>query len=165
MSEHEYEKFTEKEEAIVDGVDISGIWNRMYEPRELTGYDLTFMDKVTETPGAESMGWCYQCAQCVGVCPVDNVGSYGPRKLFRKLQTGMNLFENDDLWLCTTCMNCLRVCPKEVNMMKIMPAIQGTGRFERESSGRNSGDAAECFGIRQSHGGVSEKAPALDEGT
>ena len=48
MSEHEYEKFTEKEEAIVDGVDISGIWNRMYEPRELTGYDLTFMDKVTE---------------------------------------------------------------------------------------------------------------------
>ena len=124
MSEHEYEKFTEKEEAIVDGVDISGIWNRMYEPRELTGYDLTFMDKVTETPGAESMGWCYQCAQCVGVCPVDNVGSYGPRKLFRKLQTGMNLFENDDLWLCTTCMNCLRVCPKEVNMMKIMPAIR-----------------------------------------
>ena len=124
MSEHEYEKFTEKEEAIVDGVDISGIWNRMYEPRELTDYDLTFMDKVTETPGAESMGWCYQCAQCVGVCPVDNVGSYGPRKLFRKLQTGMNLFENDDLWLCTTCMNCLRVCPKEVNMMKIMPAIR-----------------------------------------
>ena len=36
----------------------------------------------------------------------------------------MNLFENDDLWLCTTCMNCLRVCPKEVNMMKIMPAIR-----------------------------------------
>ena len=49
MSEHEYEKYTEKEEAVVDGVDISGIWNRMYEPRELTGYDLTFMDKVTET--------------------------------------------------------------------------------------------------------------------
>ena len=124
MSEHEYEKYTEKEEAVVEGVDISGIWNRMYEPRELTGYDLTFMDKVTETPGAESMGWCYQCAQCVGVCPVDHVGSYGPRKLFRKLQTGMNLFENEDLWLCTTCMNCLRVCPKEVDMMKIMPAVR-----------------------------------------
>ena len=46
MSEHEYEKYTEKEEAVVEGVDISGIWNRMYEPRELTGYDLTFMDKV-----------------------------------------------------------------------------------------------------------------------
>ena len=104
MAEHKYEKFTEKEEAVVEGIDISGVWNRMYEPRELSEYDLTYMDKVTETKGAESMGWCYQCAQCVGVCPVDHVGSYGPRKLFRKLQTGQNLFESDDLWLCTTCM-------------------------------------------------------------
>ncbi len=124
MTEHSYEKYTEQEEAVVEGIDISGIWNRMYEPRELSGYDLTFLDKVTETPGAESMGWCYQCAQCVGACPVDNVGSYGPRKLFRKLQTGENLFESDDLWLCTTCMNCLRVCPKEVDMLRIMPALR-----------------------------------------
>ena len=36
MSEHKYEKFTEKEEAVVEGIDISGVWNRMYEPRELT---------------------------------------------------------------------------------------------------------------------------------
>ena len=47
MSEHKYEKFTEKEEAVVEGIDISGVWNRMYEPRELTEYDLTYMDKVT----------------------------------------------------------------------------------------------------------------------
>ena len=43
MSEHKYEKFTEKEEAVVEGIDISGVWNRMYEPRELTEYDLTYM--------------------------------------------------------------------------------------------------------------------------
>ena len=49
MAEHKYEKFTEKEEAVVEGIDISGVWNRMYEPRELTEYDLTYMDKVTET--------------------------------------------------------------------------------------------------------------------
>ena len=66
MSEHEDEKFTEKEEAIVDGVDISGIWNRMYEPRELTGYDLTFMDKVTETPGVNGMVLSV-CTMCWGV--------------------------------------------------------------------------------------------------
>ena len=88
MSEHEYEKFTEKEEAIVDGVDISGIWNRMYEPRELTGYDLTFMDKVTETPGAESMGWCYQCAQCVGVCPVEMWEVTGRGNSFENFRPG-----------------------------------------------------------------------------
>ncbi|HHH50381.1 MAG TPA: (Fe-S)-binding protein, partial [Saprospiraceae bacterium] len=57
-------------------------------------------------------------------CPVDNVGEYGPRKIFRSLQTGMDLFNDDELWKCTTCMNCLRVCPKEVDMVKIMPAVR-----------------------------------------
>jgi Fe-S oxidoreductase len=58
------------------------------------------------------------------VCPVDHVGSYGPRKIFRNLQVGQDLFTNDDLWLCTTCANCLRVCPKEVDMLQIMPAVR-----------------------------------------
>jgi Fe-S oxidoreductase len=60
----------------------------------------------------------------VPVCPVDLVGEYGPRKIHRKVQTGTDLFHDPDLWLCTTCMNCLRVCPKEVDMIKIMPAVR-----------------------------------------
>ena len=36
----------------------------------------------------------------------------------------MDLTQDDDLWLCTTCMNCLRVCPKEVDMIQIMPAAR-----------------------------------------
>ncbi len=115
----------EKQHAVVDGVDISGHWNRMFEQRVSTTYDTDALDKVTQVPGAESMGWCYQCAKCVGVCPVDIVGGdYGPRKIFRKLQTGVDLFESTDLWMCTSCMNCLRVCPKEVDMIQIMPAVR-----------------------------------------
>ncbi len=124
------ESFVQKESVIIDGVDISGHWNKMYEPREITSYDLTYMDKLTDIPGAESMGWCYQCAQCIGVCPVDHVGDYGPRKIFRKLQIGMDIFNSPDLWECTTCMNCLRVCPKEVDMMKIMPAAREVAVLE-----------------------------------
>jgi dimethylglycine catabolism B len=75
-------------------------------------------------PGAESLEWCYGCGKCVPVCPVDIVGEYGPRKIHRKVQTGMDLFNDHDLWLCTTCMNCLRVCPKEVDMIQIMPAVR-----------------------------------------
>jgi len=52
------------------------------------------------------------------------VGEYGPRKLHRKVQTGIDLLTDDDLWPCTTCGNCLRVCPKEVDMMQIMPAVR-----------------------------------------
>lgn len=114
----------EKEKAVVDGIELTAEWNRMFHQRAIFDYDTSTLDKVTEVPNAESMGWCYQCGQCVPVCPVDNVGDYGPRKIFRSLQTGMDLFTSDDLWKCTTCMHCLRVCPKEVDMIKIMPAIR-----------------------------------------
>ncbi len=114
----------EKAEAVVDGVDISGHWNRMLEPRWITDYPTEAMDWVTSLDGGESLRACYQCAKCVPVCPVEHVGSYGPRKLMRKVQLGNNLMEDPDLWLCTSCAACLRVCPKEVDMLQIMPAIR-----------------------------------------
>ena len=118
------DQIREKEHVIQEGMDISGHWNRMFEQRVLWDYTPELIEKVTDVEGGESFGWCYQCAQCVPVCPVDIVGEYGPRKIFRKVQTGMDLFQSDDLWQCTTCMNCLRVCPKEVNMIEIMPAVR-----------------------------------------
>ncbi|HSG43518.1 MAG TPA: (Fe-S)-binding protein [Anaerolineales bacterium] len=117
-------KYVEKEHAVVDGVDVSGHWNRMFEQRVITEYTPELIEKVASIPGAESFADCYQCAKCVAVCPVDVVGNYGPRKLYRYAQTGLDLSESPELWLCTTCANCLRVCPKEVNMVNIMPATR-----------------------------------------
>jgi Fe-S oxidoreductase len=117
-------KVVEKEQAVVDGVDISGHWNRMFEQRVITEYTPELIEKIASIPGAESFADCYQCAKCVAVCPVDVVGNYAPRKLYRYAQTGIDLTEAPELWLCTTCANCLRVCPKEVNMVDIMPATR-----------------------------------------
>jgi len=117
-------KIIEKEQAVVDGIDISGHWNRMFEQRVITEYTPELIQKIASIPGGESFADCYQCAKCVAVCPVDVVGNYGPRKLYRYAQTGMDLTEAPELWLCTTCANCLRVCPKEVNMVNIMPAAR-----------------------------------------
>ncbi|MDK1018400.1 MAG: (Fe-S)-binding protein [Actinomycetota bacterium] len=114
----------EHEHYELEGVDISGHWNRMFEQRVIFDYDIEQLDRVTALDGGESMGWCYQCSQCTAVCPVDHVGDYGPRKIYRKLQVGMDFFTSDDLWLCTTCANCLRVCPKEVDMLQIIPAAR-----------------------------------------
>lgn len=124
MAEMPKAKAVELSQAVVGGVDISGRWNRMFEERVIYEYGIDQLAEITALPGAESFGWCYQCAKCIAVCPVDHVGDYGPRKLFRKVQLGLDLREAPELWLCTTCANCLRVCPKEVNMIEIMPAVR-----------------------------------------
>ncbi|OGK93255.1 MAG: iron-sulfur cluster-binding protein [Candidatus Rokubacteria bacterium GWC2_70_24] len=109
---------------MVEGIDLPGHWNRMFETRVITDYDPGTLDEITALPGGESLGWCYQCAKCVGVCPVDIVGDYGPRKIHRDVLRGISLLDDPNLWLCTTCSNCLRVCPKEVDMIQIMPAAR-----------------------------------------
>lgn len=120
----EPERIREKEHVVQDGMDISGHWNRMFEQRVIWDYTPELLEKVRGVTGGESFGFCYQCAQCVPVCPVHTVGDYGPRRIYRRVQTGVDLFESPDLWQCTTCMNCLRVCPKEVDMIQIMPAVR-----------------------------------------
>lgn len=118
------DKITETEHLVVEGMDISGHWNRMFGQRVIFDYDIDNLEKVTALPGGESLNWCYGCGKCTTVCPIDIVGDYSPRKIHRKTQLGIDLFTSPDLWLCTTCMNCLRVCPKEVNMINIMPAVR-----------------------------------------
>jgi Fe-S oxidoreductase len=121
--------------------ELRGMWNRMFEQRVIWDYDTAGFEKIGALPGGESLEWCYGCAKCVPVCPVDLVGEYGPRKIHRKVQTGTDLFTSDDLWLCTTCMNCLRVCPKEVDMIKVMPAV----REQAVSAGTVPGELVDVF--------------------
>lgn len=122
--EKQYPNVLEKDVAVVDGYELHGQWNRMFEQRVIWDYDVDQMERIRDLPGGESLSWCYGCGKCVPVCPVDIVGDYGPRKIHRMVQTATDLFTNDNLWLCTTCGNCLRVCPKEVDMLQIMPAVR-----------------------------------------
>ena len=149
------ERIVEKAHVIQEGMDISGHWNRMFEQRVITDYTPELIEKVADVPGGESFAWCYQCAQCVPVCPVDVVGDYGPRRIFRRVQTGEDLFSSPDLWQCTTCMNCLRVCPKEVDMLQIMPAV----RAEAVLGGNVPAELQEVFESTFNYGNPMGQSP------
>jgi Fe-S oxidoreductase len=131
----------ELEHAVVDGIDISGSWNRMFSQRSITEYPTEAMDWVSGLVGGESLRACYQCGKCVPVCPVNHVGDYGPRKLNAKVLRGSRLLDDPDLWLCTTCGACYRVCPKEVNPLDFMPAI----REQAVLDGKIPDELAEAF--------------------
>jgi Fe-S oxidoreductase len=118
------DRIVEKDDAVIEGIDVSGRWSRMFTERAITAYPTDALDWVTGLAGGESLRNCYQCGKCVPVCPVQQVGDYGPRKIHQKVLRGSKLLDDPDLWLCTTCGNCYRVCPKEVNPLQIMPAIR-----------------------------------------
>ena len=149
------DRILEKEHAVIDGIDISGRWNRMFSQRSITEYPTEAMDWITGLDGGESLRDCYQCGKCVPVCPVQHVGSYGPRKLHVKVLRGNNLIDDPDLWLCTTCGNCFRVCPKEVNPLQIMPAI----REQAVLQGKVPDELAQAFANLQRQGNPQGESP------
>ena len=47
------ENIKEDKSLVVEGMDISGHWNRMFEQRILRDYDVDLLEKVAELPGGE----------------------------------------------------------------------------------------------------------------
>ena len=71
------EAVKEHEHLVVDGMDISGHWNRMFGQRVIFDYSHENLAKVADLSGGESLNWCYGCAKCTAVCPVGR--QYGLR--------------------------------------------------------------------------------------
>ncbi len=88
--------------------------------------DRAFMDRLTELAG-DSFSSCYQCGTCSVVCPFSAQGTHLPRQEMLFAQWGLEneLLSSPNLWICTTCGNCARLCPREVD-------IPGTIRAARD---------------------------------
>jgi hypothetical protein len=52
-------------------VELTSMWNRMFEPRVITETGPDGFAVLNALPGAQSLGWCYACGKCVPGGPGD----------------------------------------------------------------------------------------------
>jgi len=76
---------------------------------------------ITEE-GGEILKLCYQCGTCTAVCPWNKVRNFMVRRIMRQGQLGLIDFEDEDVWLCVTCNNCVKRCPRGVEIIDVMRA-------------------------------------------
>ena len=71
--------------------------------------------------GLERIGACYQCGTCTGGCPSGRRTALRTRALIRRALIGdETIFEDDDLWLCSTCYTCYERCPRNVPVTDVI---------------------------------------------
>jgi Fe-S oxidoreductase len=73
---------------------------------------------VIKDSGGDAFKHCYQCGMCDTVCPWNRVRTFSMRKIIREATFGMTQVEGDDIWLCTSCGNCPRQCPRGVKIIE-----------------------------------------------
>ena len=81
------------------------------------------VDGIKEA-GGEADKFCYQCGKCDTVCPWNRVRKFYVRKIVNQAKFGVVPFEVEDIWLCTTCRNCVQRCPRGVEIIDVMRAVR-----------------------------------------
>jgi Fe-S oxidoreductase len=81
------------------------------------------VDGIKEAGGGADK-FCYQCGKCDTVCPWNRVRNFPVRKIINQAKFGVVPFESEDIWLCTTCGNCVQRCPRGVEIIDVMRAMR-----------------------------------------
>jgi len=75
-----------------------------------------FVKRVKEA-GFENILTCMQCGTCTSSCPSGRRTALRTRQVIRRSLLGdEGVLEGDDIWLCTTCYNCLERCPRDIKV-------------------------------------------------
>jgi Fe-S oxidoreductase len=77
-----------------------------------------------EEEGGDAARVCYQCGTCTSVCPWNRVRTFLVRRMINQAKFGVVPFESEDLWLCTTCGQCVQRCPRGVEIVDVMRAMR-----------------------------------------
>ena len=82
-----------------------------------------FTKKVIEGgPGGDTLMLCYQCGTCTASCPSGRLTAFRTRQIIRRAQLGLKdeVLPTEELWLCTTCYQCVERCPRNVEITDII---------------------------------------------
>ncbi|MCK4313771.1 4Fe-4S dicluster domain-containing protein [Candidatus Bathyarchaeota archaeon] len=74
----------------------------------------------------EDVRSCYQCGLCSGSCPVRSAMDLSPTQIIRLVQISdiERIFESNTFWICSTCFACQAICPRKINITKIMETLR-----------------------------------------
>jgi heterodisulfide reductase subunit C len=122
------ENIIEKENLIIDGVDVSGHWSTFIESRVVRDYNEEMQEEIAALPGGEYIHRCWQCGSCTNACTVNAVNpDFNPRYWIYLARLGMEdelLRDKDIIWQCVSCNKCTYACPRDVNPEGVMKALQ-----------------------------------------
>jgi heterodisulfide reductase subunit C len=92
---------------------------------ETTKESEEILEKIKDSSG-ENVFACYQCGKCSAACPATEQMDMLPNQIIRRLQLGMveEVLESKTPWSCASCLECMSICPKGVDLSKIMEAIR-----------------------------------------
>jgi Fe-S oxidoreductase len=74
--------------------------------------------------GGEAFKFCYQCGKCDTACPWNRVRKFLLRRMVNQAKFGVVPFESEDIWLCATCNNCVKRCPRGVEIIDVVRAMR-----------------------------------------
>ena len=69
---------------------------------------------------------CYQCGKCSAACPATPEMDMLPNQVIRYLQLGLDeeVLAANTPWICAACLQCMTVCPKGVDLARIMESLR-----------------------------------------
>ncbi|MBD3230775.1 MAG: hypothetical protein GF329_21530 [Candidatus Lokiarchaeota archaeon] len=78
-------------------------------------------------PVGPTLSYCYQCGTCSGGCPSFRfTGTFNPRKIIEDVLLGFKeeLLDDEVIWKCCVCHECLEHCPQGVLVSELLMKIR-----------------------------------------
>ncbi len=109
------------------GIDISGRWGLLIEPRTITAFDHTLARRVQREPGGAFIQRCFQCGNCTAACPTAEAHpEFNPRYFIHVVRMGYSgelERVRQHVYQCASCGRCSEACPRDVDPAGVMTAI------------------------------------------